>query len=291
MRVILAKFNKKQIGAWPQCPIRKNPFFLSGLSKDRLDTHMTAPQETAHASIFPETRWSVVLRTGDSDVDRAYYALSRLCEDYWYPLYVYVRKRGYDHALAQDLTQDFFARLLEKQQVQKARQERGKFRTFLLVSMNHFLTNEWHRQQTLKRGGGKVSFFSELENADDRFSFEIVDPQKSADILFEEKWAVTLLQKALERLQKEWVESKRGEMFEALKSHLVGEVANISYRDTAGRMGVSEGSIKVAIHRMRQRLRELLHDEIAHTVEDPSQIHDEVRAFLKIFGGSEKSFM
>jgi len=247
---------------------------------------MKSPTDTAQESFFPETRWSVVLKTGDCDEDRAYAALSKLCEDYWYPLYAYVRKRGYDHAQAQDLTQEFFARILEKQQVQKARKEKGKFRSFLLVSMNHFLTNEWRRQNRQKRGGGKVSFFSELERADERFSFEVTDSNKTADLLFEEKWALAILQKAVQRLKEEWSQGERKTMYESLKPLLAGDPDSRSYREVAEQIGLTEGAVKVAVHRMRQRLRDLLHEEVAQTVEDATQIHEELKYFLKVFGGN-----
>lgn len=241
----------------------------------------TSPQPTAS---FPSTHWSTVLSAGGDGSEPSRRALERLSEKYWHPLFVYVRRKGYRHAEAQDLTQGFFAMLLEKNPIGLARPERGRFRSFLLTALNHFLINQWKRERAERRGGGRVALFSELSQAEDR----PLDPSdgKTAERIYEEQWALTILDHAYSRLRDEWREQAREELFNRLRPLLVDEADAPSCREIAAGAGLSEGAIKVAVHRMRRRLRDLLHEEVAHTVESPDQVQEEIRHFIEIFSSA-----
>lgn len=252
-----------------------------------METQPTHPSTVASPSPgakpdspFPSTHWTTVLMAGENGSTQAHDALGRLCGKYWYPLYVYVRRRGYSHAEGQDLTQEFFSRLLEGNLVRLAKRERGKFRSFLLSSLNNFLINEWKKERAQKRGGGRVTFFSELEGADERWRLDAAlrtEPEEA----FDESWALAVLRQAFARLHAEWTGQGREDLFQKLKPFLLGD-ADGPYREVARHVGVSEGAIKVGVHRLRRRLRELLNEEIRHTVADPSEIHDETRHFIRV---------
>ena len=236
-------------------------------------------------SAFPSTHWSAILSAGDGESETSHKALNRLCQKYWYPLYVYVRRKGYHLHEAQDLTQEFFVMILKKNYLKSVKRERGRFRSFLLTSMNHFLINEWNKRRAEKRGGGRVSFFSEIVDAEQRYPIEPVC-EETADKAFERSWALTLLQYAFARLKKEWREQGKMKLFEQLKSILICDVDSPSYKQTASELGTSEGAVKVAVHRMRRRLREILQDEIARTVANPTEINQEIRCFIEILSAS-----
>ncbi|MHC4550997.1 MAG: RNA polymerase sigma factor [Planctomycetota bacterium] len=205
---------------------------------------------------------------------RARQALEELCRAYWYPLYAFVRYRGYSSHDAQDLTQSFFVRILETGGFATADPERGRFRSYLLGAMKHFLANEWHRARALKRGGGVT--FLDLDALDPEARYARA-PARSTDpeAGFDREWAQESIARALEKLRAESEARGRGERFEALKGSLMGEEPARS--ETAARLGMTEGAVKVAVHRLRKRYRELLRAEIAETVSDPSDVDDEMR--------------
>jgi RNA polymerase sigma-70 factor (ECF subfamily) len=234
---------------------------------------------------FHTTQWSLV-GTAQSqqpaDRTRARKALEELCRAYWYPLYAFVRNRGHSRADAQDLTQAFFARFIETGGFASADQSRGRFRTYLLGSAKNFLANEWHRARRLKRGGGQA--FLEWDALDPEARYAI-EPRGSddPDACFDREWAVRLTEVALERLRTESEAEGKAALFVALKGSLTGEEPNRA--ETAARLGVSEGALKVAIHRFRKRYRELLRSEVAETVDDPSGVDDEMRHLVAVLRG------
>jgi RNA polymerase sigma-70 factor (ECF subfamily) len=236
--------------------------------------------EIARLSAFATTHWSVVLTAGRSNTLQAQDALEKLCQTYWYPLYAYVRRRGYSPADAEDLTQKFFAWLLERDWLARANQQRGRFRSFLLTSISNFLANEWDKARTQKRGGGQILSLP-YDAAETRCAREPVDnvtPEQS----FERRWALTLLDQVMDRLSAEYARAGKGELFGELKPCLLGERAAQPYAALATKVGMTEGSIKVAVHRLRQRYRQLLRDEIANTVAAPEEIEEEMRYLFAV---------
>jgi RNA polymerase sigma-70 factor (ECF subfamily) len=233
---------------------------------------------------FVTTHWSVVMAAGAADTTRARDALARLCQTYWHPLYAYVRRLGYSPYDAQDLTQEFFARLLAKNVLAGADESRGRFRSFLLTALKHFLANEWDKARAQKRGGGAVPISIDPASAETGCSFEPADPT-TADKIFERRWAMTLLDCVLRRLRQEYVASGRETLFEQLKPTLTEASRAVRYADIAARLGSSEGAVKVAVHRLRQRYRELLRAEIAETVATPAEVEDELRSLFAALAG------
>jgi RNA polymerase sigma-70 factor (ECF subfamily) len=237
------------------------------------------PPETIHpkpaeADRFAQTRWSMVVAAAGGDSTKARRALEHLCETYWYPLYAFVRREGHGADDAQDLTQEFFARLLEKNWLDAVDREKGKFRSFLLAAMRHFLANEWDRANRLKRGGGQAVLSLDAESAEARYALEPAD-RMTADRIFERRWALTLLEQVLERLRKEFDAAGRGRLFEELKAALTGE--KVAYADIAARLNLNEGAVRVAVHRLRLRYRDLIRAEIAETVAGEDELDAEVQ--------------
>lgn len=208
-------------------------------------------------------------------------ALAQLCELYWPPLYSYARRRGYPVEQAQDLTQAFFVRFLEKRYVKAADPERGKFRSFLLASFKHFLANEYDREHAKKRGGGQQMITIEVDTAEARYAAEPRD-KLTPESLFERHWAQGVLARALAALRAECAQSGKSAMFEALSEYLIGEKQQGGYAETARMLGTSEGAIKVTVHRLRRRLRDLLRAEVSATVSDDSEIEDEIRYLITV---------
>jgi RNA polymerase sigma-70 factor (ECF subfamily) len=236
------------------------------------------------AGVFATTHWSVVLAAGEGQSPQAQEALSRLCETYWYPLYAFVRRQGHSPHDAQDLTQEFFARLLRSHFFAAADRKRGRFRSFLLASLKHFLMHEWEKARALKRGGGQILIHLDLKDGETRFGLEPAEPM-TADQVFERRWALTVLEAVLERLRQDYAASGQDRLFEELKPALTGERALASYVELGRGLGMSEGAVKVAVHRLRQRYGELLREEIAHTVASPEEIEEELRHLLATLSG------
>src|SRR5579862_2411143 len=228
----------------------------------------------AGPSDFPTTRWTLIVEAGDPQRKGARAALVSLCEGYWYPLYAYVRRRGYPADPAQDLTQEFFIRLLEGRYLDRADPEKGRFRAFLLTSMKFFLADEADRNRAQKRGGGSVLPL-EFSKGEDRYLREPAHDE-TPERIFERRWALSVLDRVLERLRDEFVHHGRPEHFERLKVFLLGQ-SDAPYATLAREMNTSEGALKVAIHRLRKRYRELFRREIAYTVADPSEVESELR--------------
>ena len=216
------------------------------------------------------------MAAGGTDSPRAYAALETLCTNYWYPLYAYVRRQGHGPHDAQDLTQAFFARLLEKNYLADVQREKGRFRSFLLASLKHFLANEWDRERALKRGGGRKLIALDDDSAESRYRLEPKD-DLSADKIYERRWALTLLDKVLNTLHAEYEQGGKVEAFEILKPYLSAGRTSVSYALAAEKLGMNEGAVKVAVHRLRKRYRELLRAEIAQTVSTASEIEAEIR--------------
>ena len=228
------------------------------------------------AEIFATTHWSEVLQAGETDSPQAAEALARLCRAYWYPLYAYVRRQGRTVEDAQDLTQEFFARLLDRQYLRLADRNRGRFRTFLLTSLKHFLINEWNKSKREKRGGGRQIISLDGEDTETRFRAEPTE-DRSPDKAFDRRWAMVLLDRVLEQLQVEFTAAERGQLFEELKSFLTGEENEVSYTEIGRRLWMTESNLKVTVYRLKRRYRELLRAEIARTVDDPKAIDEEMR--------------
>ena len=225
---------------------------------------------------FATTRWSMVFQAGRGDSPDSRQALAALCEAYWYPLYAYVRRRGYGGDEAQDLTQEFFAHLLEKNTLRAADRRRGKFRSFLLSSLKHFLANQWRREGAQKRGGRRVAISLDFESGKKRYSLE-PSHELTAEKIYVRRWALTLLEGALSKLREEFTARGKLRLFEQLKEFLGGRQSTMPYQEIAARLEMSEGAVKVAVHRLRRRCRELLREEIAQTVADPEEIDEELQ--------------
>lgn len=231
---------------------------------------------------FLTTRWSVVQAAGEEDSPASREALARLCEAYWYPLYAFVRRSGHDAAAARDLTQGFFARLLEKRDLAAADPGRGRFRSFLLANLKFFLANERERQGALKRGGGRAPFSMDFEGADSRFGLEPAHGE-TPERAFERTWALALLERVLELVGREYARRGQGELFEALRPELTGAEPE-SRRALAERLSMTEGALKVALHRLRRRYGDALREAIAETVADPSEVDREIGALFEVLG-------
>ncbi|MBI4324682.1 MAG: sigma-70 family RNA polymerase sigma factor [Chloroflexi bacterium] len=219
----------------------------------------------------------------DSHSPQATAALETLCRSYWYPLYAFVRRKGYRPEDAQDLTQEFFARLLAKQWVGMADRRRGRFRSFLLAALNHFLANEWDRAHYAKRGGGHTHLPFDTTAAGQLYGLE-VDRGLSADEIYERNWALRFLEHARTRLREEYASAGKVERFDLLERFLPGEECPLTYAQAAAHVGVPEGTLKSDVHRLKRRYGELLREEIAHTVAGPEEIDDELRHLIAVLG-------
>ena len=229
---------------------------------------------------FETTRWSVVLAAGGSDSAAARQALSTLCETYWYPLYAYVRRRGATADDAKDLTQSFFASLLDRRDFDDLRRERGKFRAFLLVALQHFLANDAIRQRALKRGGGAVPLSLAIDEAEGRYRHEPAEPM-TPERIFDRRWALTVIERVLQHLRDDWRADGKGAEFDALRDSLLGEGPPGGYKAVAEALQTSEGAVKVAVHRLRKAFQKELKRQIAETVVDPAEIEEEIRYLIR----------
>ena len=228
---------------------------------------------------FVTTHWSVVMAAGRGDSTRARAALEKLCKNYWYPLYAFVRRLGHSAHDAEDLVQSFFAVCLEKNYLGAADETKGRFRSFLLLALKRFLANEWDKSQALKRGGAQITISLDTLIAEQRYALEPAEPL-TADKLFERRWALTLLDQVVFRLRDEHSAAGKSEQFEQLKECITAAGRGTPYAELATRLGTSEGAIKVMVHRLRRRYRELLEAEIANTVSSPEEIEAERRHLL-----------
>ena len=226
------------------------------------------------SSQFPTTRWSLVVAAGDPHRKDAQSALVSLCEKYWYPLYAYLRRRGYPSHQAQDLTQEFFIRVLEGRYLDRADPAKGRFRSFILTSLKFFVADEEDRHRAHKRGGGMVVAL-EFSSGEERYQREPAHDE-TPERIFERRWALSLIDRVVEKLREEFVHHGRPEHFERLKVFLLGQ-SDAPYATLAREMNTSEGALKVAIHRLRKRYRELFRQEIADTVADPAEVESELR--------------
>jgi RNA polymerase sigma-70 factor (ECF subfamily) len=229
--------------------------------------------------LFLTTRWSVVLAAQDKSSPDSPAALETLCRAYWYPLYAFVRGSGRSPYDAQDLTQEFFARLLALDWLRVVLPEKGRFRTFLLVTMKRFLTNEWHRDMAQKRGAGNLPLSLDTAEAEHRFAAE---PPLTPDELYERRWAMTLLDESLERLQRDFTHTGKEQEFNSLKEWLTAERGSIPYDQIATALGTTEGAARVAVHRMRKQFRQLFRQTIAETVEAAGDVDAEMRHLVTV---------
>ena len=228
-------------------------------------------------SSFPPTRWSLIIATRERPTTETRTALADLCGSYWYPLYAFARRAGHSAADAEDLTQGFFARLIEKHYLEDYDRERGRFRSFLLTSFRHYIANERDRALASKRGGGRVVAL-DLEDAERRYQLEPADPI-TPERLYERRWAALLIERAMERLE---AESDQVSHFHRLRMFLTGEPVNTSYRQLAEEIGVSEGAAKMAVFRLRGKFRNLLQAQVAETVASQKEIKEELRYLLSV---------
>jgi RNA polymerase sigma factor (sigma-70 family) len=222
----------------------------------------------------------MVLAAGEADSTRARDALAALCETYWYPLYAFIRRQGYAPEEAGDLAQGYFLQLLEKGFLKKIRREEGRFRSFLLVSVKPFLSNERDRERALKRGGGRPPIRLELDVAEGRYEMDPADRALTPDRLFERQWAMTVLDRSMANLREESARSGETMRFDLLRLYLLGEEPAVPYRQVAAELGVSESAVGVAVHRLRQRFGQVLREVIAQTVTNPAEIDAEIRYML-----------
>jgi DNA-directed RNA polymerase specialized sigma24 family protein len=226
---------------------------------------------------FVTTHWSVVLASAGTDSPQSRAALEQLCRTYWYPLYSYVRRRGYSHEDAQDLTQGFLLRWLEHRSFARADARNGRLRSFLLAGLNHFLSDQWDRASAQKRGGGQPTIsLMDTQGADERYRLEPVDDH-SPEKLYDRRWALTLLDQVLARAEQEFREGGKLELFQRLRVFLIAGTGEESYAEVAAELGMSREAVKKAVQRMRHRYYELFREEVAHTVADPAEVEEELR--------------
>ncbi len=241
--------------------------------------HHDADSGETRRPIFATTHWSVVLAARDAETTRARQALSSLCQSYWYPLYAYVRRRGANPHDAEDLTQDFFSRLLQNKTLSHLTREGGRFRSFLLKTMNRFLTDQWRRSQAQKRGPGQVISI-DAGSAESRYAIEPVDTH-TPDTLYDRAWALVLLDSVFHRLRNEYASAGKMVLFDQIKFSLTGQRSAIPYAELAGRLNQPENTLKTHVHRLRRRYRELLREEVAQIVPSPADIEEELRSLFR----------
>jgi RNA polymerase sigma-70 factor (ECF subfamily) len=239
----------------------------------------TTPAE--QAAWFMTTHWSIVLNAQDPTSPQASQALEKLCRSYWYPLYAFVRRQGHDEATAKDMTQGFFAKLLEKNYLADVHPEKGKFRTFLLVAIKHFMSDERDKARALKRGGGVTVISLDETVGEDRYRrepIEVLDAEK----LYERRWALTLLEQARAQLKEEYRVGGKTELYERMQLFESGDKDGPAYAQVAPTLGLSESGLRSAVHRMRQRYGELVREEVAQTVSNPAEVDEEIRYLIRV---------
>jgi RNA polymerase sigma-70 factor (ECF subfamily) len=249
---------------------------FSSLSPENVSSHDSNPNRVAELAVFATTRWSLVLAAGGGSSADSEQALAHLCRTYWYPLYAFVRRQGRSPEDAEDLTQGFFAYLLEKETLRGVGKEKGKFRSFLLASLKNFLANDWDRKHAAKRGGKHSIISLDEDAAEDRY---LREPSHDAtpEKLFEQSWALTVIDAVLQQLRQEYEAAGKAELFEALQDQLLGAEDADPYAQLAPRLGMKEGTVRMTVLRMRRHFGYLLRDAIAHTVSDVAEIEEELR--------------
>jgi RNA polymerase sigma-70 factor (ECF subfamily) len=248
---------------------------------DIASEHST-PAEPSRADTFATTHWTVVLAAGQSSAPQADRALEELCQTYWYPLYAYVRRRGCTHEDAEDLTQGFFARFLERNYLEGVSSEKGRFRAFLLASLKHYLSNERDRANRQRRGGAIPNLSLDWQNADSRYQINPPD-DLTPDKIYDREWALALLERVISRLRDECAANNQARLFDQLKPFLTVDKGAVPYAQAAAELELAEGAVRVAVHRLRRRYRGLLRDEIVQTLADPAQVEEEMRTLLGAF--------
>jgi RNA polymerase sigma factor (sigma-70 family) len=239
-------------------------------------------EPTPHHQAFPPTQWSMVLSAQDGDSEERSRGLERICRIYWHPIYAYARKRSFNPQDAEDITQGFFAHLLQTKCFGKIEQRRGKLRTFLLVSVRNFMTNEWEKRSAQKRGGGVPLLSIDLKDAEDHICLEPAD-DLTPEVVFERHWATTMLQTVMDRLQAAQEKAGKAEQFRVLRDFLSLGRGDRTYREVGNELGISESGVKVAVHRLRKRYRELLLEEISGTLEPGESAEAELRYLFGVF--------
>jgi RNA polymerase sigma factor (sigma-70 family) len=238
-------------------------------------------REARGPRIFATTHWSVVLAAGEADTEPAQRALEALCRAYWYPLYVYVRRKGHGPDDAQDLTQEFFAQLIAKEHLRLANREKGKFRTFLLAMLDYFLAREWSRAHRQKRGGQFLFISLDQPSPEERYRLEPSD-NDTPERKFARHWALTVLKQSMNELEQECDANGKGAFFRQVRNLLSGEREGAAYAEVARPLGMTEGAVRVAVHRLRQRYGELLRKEVAQTVGRPEEIDGEIHYLMSV---------
>ena len=233
---------------------------------------------------FQDTHWSVVLAAGQADSPKAAAALEKLCRAYWPPLYAFLRRRGYKPDEAQDLTQEFFAQLLKRNALATTSPDKGRFRSFLLTVLKHFLLNEWHREQCQKRGGGRSLLSLDGADEETRYALEPADGQ-TPEMVFERRWALAVVEQTMGELRREYTGAGKGDVFEELQGFLPCGKGGVSRAELAAKRGVSVGAIDVAVHRLRQRFGALLREQVAQTVSVEAEVDEEIRYLISVIGG------
>ncbi len=254
---------------------------IRGQNDFALTSEHSTPASTPPGDVFATTHWTVVLEAGHGDTSHAPVALAHLCRSYWYPLYAYARRRGYSLHDAQDVTQEFFTRLLRGNWIAQADRQRGRFRTFLLSSMQHFLANEWNKAHAKKRGGTRPILPLNDESAEQRYLLEPAE-KHTPETLFERGWALSLLEGVLRRLTEEYRLEGKTDWMAAMQPALTADRDAISYADIAQKLGMTETAARVAVHRLRRRYRQLIRAEVASTVASPDEVEAEMRHLLQV---------
>lgn len=229
---------------------------------------------------FVTTHWSLVVAAGDDNTSVAQSALATLYETYWYPLYAYVRRHGRPADDARDVVQAFFVSLLERRDFKGLDRERGRFRAFLLASMKHFLANDFARRRALKRGGDANVRELSFDGAEDRYAREPTDPM-TPEMLYERRWALTVIDQVLVTLRMEWRQHGREPLFDELREYLLGAKPRGGYAETAARLAMSESAVKTAVHRLRRRFQAELHHKVTETLSGPDDVDDEIRSLIR----------
>jgi RNA polymerase sigma-70 factor (ECF subfamily) len=236
---------------------------------------------TGYGAHFAPTSWTDVLAAQRGGSDEASAALEKLCCTYWYPLYSYLRRKGYDPHKAQDLNQEFFYRLIKENYLGAVDRRRGKFRSFLLAALNHFLSNQRDHERAAKRGGGQTLLSLDDTDAESRFKLEPVS-DLSPEKIFERNWFLTLFDQALSRLREEQAAAGRAKLFDELKLFIVEDAEPGDYNVAAERVQLTPNAVAVTVHRLRERYKKLVHEEVVRTVADPGEIDEELRRFFAV---------